>query len=184
MSRTLHDYDALELEYIQSDISIRELARKHDIRSYTSVAVQARKRHWEEKRQSFKAKAEEATITTLVMARQKNVAEIHGELLIAVRHAVRRFIKDLAADKDSGQTVTPRDLMGLIDKFLLLTGQPTSRSENKNLDLHAATDLDGLLRGAPEHVLRELAELARENGAGSQPVGRGPLIVLEGAGPA
>jgi hypothetical protein len=115
-------------------------------------------------------------VDTLVQARLHTVADIHNELLYAVRAAVRRYIADLTKDNDP-QTVSARDLMGLIDKFLLLTGQPTARTESKTLDVH---DFGGLLRGAPEPLLAELAELARQNGAGAKSVGRGPLIVLEG----
>jgi hypothetical protein len=177
MSRTKHDYVALRLEYIQTpDLSIRELCKRHGITNWSTVNEMKRKQKWDEDREKLKTQASEIEISHLVDERMKQVAAIHGELLLAVQQAVRRYINDLA-DKDK-PGVSARDLMGLIDKFLLLTGQATSRSESKQtLDVH---DFGGLLAGAPPALLRELAELARENGAGAQPVGRGPLIVLEG----
>ena len=178
MSRAQNDYDMLEQEYVSSDISIRALAEKHGIRSWSSVNEQKRKRDWDRKRADFKAQYEGRQLETLVDNRVKEVAIIHGELLYALRTAVRRFINDLNRD-DNPQSVSARDLMGLIDKFLLLTGQATARSESRNLDAHSF-DLGGLLVGAPPELLRELAELARDNGAGAKPVGRGPLVVLEG----
>jgi hypothetical protein len=173
MSRAVHDYETLEREYISTDVSIRELAAKHGIRSFSTVNVQKQKRDWDRKREEYRALVAAQDIETLVMARMKTIAEIHDELLYAVRAAIRRFISDLSKD----QTVSARDVMGLIDKFLLLTGQPTARTESKNLDVH---DFGGLLRGAPDQLLGELAELARQNGAGAKSVGRGPLVVLEG----
>ena len=38
-----HDYRALEREYVTSDISIRELCRRHGIRSHSPVVDQAKK---------------------------------------------------------------------------------------------------------------------------------------------
>ena len=178
MSRAQHDYALLEREYIQSDISIRELAERHQIKAWSAVNVQKNKREWDRKRAEYQERLAASEVDTLVMARLRTVSEIHNELLLAIRHAVRRFIADVSAENDA-QSVSARDLMGLIDKFLLLIGQPTSRSENKNLDFH---DFGGLLRGAPEPLLAELAELARQNGAGGRAVGRGPLVILEGTG--
>lgn len=179
-SRTKHDYKALRLEYIQTDISIRELCRKHDIKAWSTINARKNADGWDAAREELRKQSAEHEIAALVDARMRTVGEIHHELLVAIRHAIRRFTTDLAADKPDGQTVTARDVMGLIDKFLLLTGQATSRSESKNLDLHAVTGFDDILRGAPPDLLRELAEVARENGAGARPVGSGPLIVLEG----
>jgi hypothetical protein len=180
MSRTKHDYPKLRLEYIQSEISIRELCKRNDIKNWSTVNAMKVKEDWDKAREEFRERVAEREIGALVDARMRTTAEIHQELLVAIRHAVRRFIKDLAADKEEGQTVSARDIMGMIDKFLLLTGQATSRSESKNLDLHAITGFDDVLRGAPPDLLRELAEVARSNGAGAKPVGSGPLIVLEG----
>jgi len=184
LSSAKHDYAALRMEYIQSPdaISIRELCRRFDIKAWSTVNKRKNDEDWDAARVEFQKKIAEREIDALVDARLRTTAEIHQELLVAIRHAVRRFIKDLAADKDDGQAVSARDIMGMIDKFLLLTGQATARTERKNLDLHAFTGFDDILRGAPPELLRELAEVARENGAGAKPVGSGPLIVLEGAG--
>ena len=46
-----HDYRALEREYISSDISIRELCRRHGISAHSLVTIQAKKHGWEEKRE-------------------------------------------------------------------------------------------------------------------------------------
>lgn len=173
--KTKHDYAALRLEYIQTDISIRALCEKHGITSWSTVNAMKKKQGWDADRESFRSQQTERQITTLVEQRVKDVAEIHGEILLAIRQAIRRYIKDLSRDVDP-QPVSAKELMGLIDKFLLLTGQATSRSEQQ---LNVA-DFGGVLRDAPPELLRELAELARSNGAGAQPVGRGPLIVLEG----
>jgi len=175
-SRTKHDYPALRLEYIQSDISVRELCRKHDIASWSTVNAIKKREQWDRQRDEFRATTQQREISKLVDERMSTVATIHAELLLAIRAGVHRYVADVQ-DQKNPQHVSARDLMGLIDKFLLLTGQATSRSENRNLDVH---DFGGILRDAPPELLRELAELARANGAGAEPMGRGPLIVLEG----
>lgn len=175
-SRSKHDYAAMEVEYVQSDISVRALAAKHDA-SWSTVNEQKNKRGWAEKREAYRAKLGERQVETMVKARLATVATIHDELLTAIRAAIHRYVADVQK-AEGAQAVSARDLMGLIDKFLLLTGQATSRTETKNLDLHAG--FDAILRDAPDELLRGFAELARVNGAGAQPVGRGPLIVLEG----
>lgn len=177
MSKTKHDYTALRLEYIQSEISIRELCKKHGIENWSSVNAMKNKKGWDADRMTFQGQHQERQIEALVGERLETVAVIHGELLTAIRAAVHRYIKDVQREADP-QPVSARDLMGLMDKFLLLTGQATSRSENRNIDFNA--DFGAILRDADPGLLRELAELSRSNGAGAKPVGRGPLIVLEG----
>ena len=181
MSQRKHDYSTLRLEYIQSDISIRALAEKHGIKSWSTVNAVKKAEGWDDQRATFRAKRQEGQIEALVQQRMETVATIHHELLVAIRAAVHRYVEDVQRKEDP-QSVSARDLIGLMQQFLLLTGQATSRSESKNLDFSA--DFGAVLRDAPPELLRELAELARSNGAGAQPVGRGPLIVLEGTRPA
>lgn len=179
MTRATHDYPALKQEYITSEISIRALCEKHGIRSWSTVNEKKNKEGWDDLRAAFKMQLAEREVGKLVTERLKLVTDIHAELLVAVRYAVRRFIDDVGREKDP-QPVSARDLMGMIDKFLLLSGSTPNRTENRNFDTHSFT-LDGLLDGAPPELLRELAELAHDRGAASIPVGRGPLVVLEGA---
>lgn len=184
MSRTTHDYKALRLEYIQSDISIRELCKKHQIKSWSTVNAKKNEENWDADREAFRAELQSRELTALVDQRIATVAAIHEELLFAIRVAVRRFTADRQRENNP-DPVTARDLMGLIDKFLLLSGQPTSRTESRSFEQHAFSgDFGGILAGAPPELLRELAEVARINGAGAKSVGRGPLVVLEGVGTA
>ena len=51
-----HDYRALEREYVTSQVSLRELCRRHDISAHSLVTVQAKKLKWAEKREQCQAK--------------------------------------------------------------------------------------------------------------------------------
>ena len=42
----VRDYRALEREFITSQLSMRELCRKHGITAHSSVVVQAKKGKW------------------------------------------------------------------------------------------------------------------------------------------
>ena len=183
MSRAQHDYTALRQEYITTPgLSIRELARRHEIKSWSTVNAKKKEEGWDELRERFESQVVEGEVGKLVQERLKLITDIHEELLLAVRHAVRRFIADVGVNTDGTygpQSISARDLMGMIDKFLLLSGSTPHRSESRSIDSHSFT-FDGLLDGAPDGLLRELAELAKSNGAGAGSVGRGPLVVLEG----
>lgn len=177
MTRTRYDYVALKQEYITTDVSVRELCRKNGIRTWSTVNERKKAEGWDELRQQYRDQLTVREVGALVDARIQTIAEIHDELLYAIRVAVRRFTNDRLRETNP-DPVSARDLMGLIDKFQLLTGGATDRTETRNLNV--GFDLAGLLRDAPPDLLRELAELARSNGAGAQSVGRGPLVVLEG----
>jgi len=183
--RVQHDYVALRQEYVSTPgLSIRELCRTHEIKSWSTVNQKKNDEDWDGLREKFQTKLAEGEVGALVGARLKLVADIHEELLLAVRHAVRRFINDVGINADGTfgpQQVSARDLMGMIDKFLLLSGSTPHRTESRSVDSHSFT-FDGLLDGAPAELLRELADLAGDRGSSTVAVGRGPLVVLEGTG--
>jgi len=56
----VHPYRELEREYITTDISIRELCRRHGISSHSLVVVQAQKGRWQEKRAQYRAQESDA----------------------------------------------------------------------------------------------------------------------------
>ena len=52
-----YDYDALERQYIQGTMSLRELCRMNGIETWSTVAEQAKKREWDKRREEFSALA-------------------------------------------------------------------------------------------------------------------------------
>ena len=60
-----HDYRALEREFINSRISLRELCRRHGITAHSLVTVQAKKRKWQEKREAYQRKADDLSLDAL-----------------------------------------------------------------------------------------------------------------------
>ena len=51
-----HPYRGMEREYVTSQVSLRELCRKHGISAHSLVVGQAKKGKWAEKREQYQAK--------------------------------------------------------------------------------------------------------------------------------
>jgi hypothetical protein len=164
MSARKHDYTALEREYITTDISIRALCKKHDIKGYSSVAQYAREHEWEEKRERIMGrkadKMVERVSDQLAEAELSLVEEVRGEWLTVIRAATYRFAEQL---KDPEFKIRVPELIALIDKGLVLIGEPSSRTEERHLAL------TGTLEQLPEEFVRRLAEGTRSD----RPVGHG-----------
>ncbi len=139
-----HDYRALEREFISTDISIRELCRRHGIKAHSAVVVQAKKGDWERKREAYQARASESFIKHHAERMAARQAEIHDEVLEAIAEAIARFRADLKATKKVRQPdgsiseepawyMTPRDACLIIDRFQVLSARPSSISQHQGL---------------------------------------------------
>ena len=135
-----HDYRALEREFISTDISIRELCRRHGITAHSAVVVQAKKGDWERKREAYQARASESFIEHHAERMAARQAEIHDEVL----EAIARFRADLQATKlvrqpdgsfreEPAWYMTPRDACLIIDRFQVLSARPSSISQHQGL---------------------------------------------------
>jgi len=60
-----HDWDELHSEFIRSNISMRDLARKHSM-SYAYLAKKSSKENWFEQRDKFQTEAREAVANEIV----------------------------------------------------------------------------------------------------------------------
>jgi hypothetical protein len=52
-----YDYDKLEFEYIQGDMSLRELADSAGMSSHSMIMEASVKRGWKQKREEFRSRA-------------------------------------------------------------------------------------------------------------------------------
>jgi hypothetical protein len=151
-----HDYAQLEREYTTSTISIRALCRKHGVKGYSSVAQYAREHEWDLKRERIHNRTEtklvERVSDQLAAAEADLVETVRGEWLTVIRAATYKFAEDL---KDPNYRIRVDDLIKLIDKGLVLVGEPSSRTEERHLELSGSLDSLG-----PE-FFRQLAERTR-----------------------
>jgi hypothetical protein len=183
-----YDYEYLEKEFIEGplDVSVRRFAEAHGIKAWSSVNVQAGRRRWREKREDFHARLTHRTSDLIIERTAQKAAQIKEDALDVIHAAMFKMAQDL---KDrtvtevfegvetkrviTGQIVTPSDLAKLIDRVLLLTGQPTQIGEQRSLAFN--------LTGAPADILREIAELTAGSGTGRE--SRAALPGARGPGP-
>lgn len=146
------DYDLLEKEYVTGTMSVRQLCRDHDIKSWSSVAKAARERGWYEKREAYRSKKSDKMIERMAEDQAELAVEIRGEMLTVVRAALYKFAEDL---KRPDYMISASELVKVIQQGMLLIGEPTSRTEEKKLDVRATFD------GLDPAVLGELLAAAR-----------------------
>jgi hypothetical protein len=100
----VHPYRDMEREFVTSDISIRELCRRHGISSHSLVVVQAQKGKWQEKREAYRQKAGDAFMDKYADRMADRQAQIRDKALDAIDEAITKFRKDLRATKPVRQS--------------------------------------------------------------------------------
>ena len=149
-----HDYRALEREYVTTDISIRELCRKHNISAHSLVTVQAKKRKWADKREQYRAKESEAYMSRYAARQADRLAEIHDKALDVIEEALDKFGEDMRATEKKrigGEWVEvpvmrfkPKDVAILIDRFQVLFERPSVVAQHQGLTVSTELSVDAL----------------------------------------
>jgi len=160
MSRPrLWDPKKVELEFVTSDLSIRELARRNNV-SYSSMAKHARDNDWNGKRTAYKASLSRQTYERMAAEIADQEGIIREESLIVLRASLRRYAEQLAAGE---VTITTKDAVEVVKAIRDMMREP----EDGKRDADTARTVS---KPDAEH-LRRIAEAAR---ARSRPV------ILEG----
>lgn len=162
----IHDYDALEREYITSDISLRALARKAGINNHSMLMEQSKKRDWVKKREDYRAKSSQKAVALMANDEGRRIAreaEVRDHAVDAIDEAIQRLRKDLAdtvktVNPDGTVTdtgvpvlrVKPQDIALLIDRLQVLFGKPSTITEERNLGVSLETSDPELLKGIIE----------------------------------
>jgi hypothetical protein len=186
----VHDYQALEDQYVHGSMSLRELCRLNDIKHHSPVVTRARADHWDEKRAAFQGKVDarvDDKVAAVQAARRARAMEVTDHAFDAVDKVLTRMVEDLNATTyvrrhDSAGAeiwveepivrVTPAAAAQLIDRLNALVGRPGSIEEHRGtLDLN--------LSGLPPNILAALAEVAGRR-AEPRTVGSSPIPLLEG----
>jgi hypothetical protein len=175
-----YDYPTMQLEYVTGNMSLRELAAKHGVKSPSSVAAYSRRHGWDEKRVAFRATQDDAVAEAVAERRAQKIADIERDFMKTIHAAVIKMGLDLEdrweTDPKSGtrvfvkgQAVTPEGLTKLIEKFMVMSGGVSNREAHVGLDVAVGPEQ------LPPDVLRRLRQLAIEQGAGTETSGRSPL---------
>jgi hypothetical protein len=191
--RGKYDYDELEKLFIQTEpsVSIRAFAKEHDV-PWSAMNVQANQRDWRAKRDQFHARATEKAIAVAGDQMGKKIMEIRSDALDVIHAAILKMAADMqdrtidvwdhsrnvmVKQTVPGQVITPSDMAKLIDKLLLLTGNPTAISEERNE--RVTFDFSKL---GPE-LTRAIADVAGERVSERRAVVRSPLPGARSTGP-
>lgn len=185
MTKRKYDYETIRQQFVFGEDSLRGLALKHGLATNSTISEIARREDWESQREEFR-KQEQAKVSEAVAdKRAQTIAAMEEDILKTIHAAVINLalsMRDRVVDGPDGrqvlipaQQVTPDGLTKLIEKFLVMTGNATSREVHLGFNLTAGAD------DIPRDILRELRRVAAEQGATSAPVGQSPLPRLEGA---
>lgn len=153
------DPKKVEQEFVTSDLSIRELARRNDV-SYSSMAKHARDNDWSGKRVAYKASLSRQTYEKMAAEIADQEGIIREESLIVLRASLRRYAEQLAAGEVN---ITTKDAVEVVKAIKDMMREP----EDGKRDAEGARTVS---KPDAEHI-RRVAEAARSR---SRPV------VLEG----
>jgi hypothetical protein len=179
MATKTHDYDQLKKEFLRDpDLSIRELCRRNNIKGYSSVALYARNHGWYEEKDRIRNRASDRMVEKvaerIAEADADEIEQFRTESLTIIRAALYKFAENL---QDPQYRLRADDIAKLVQLGLLITGQPTSRTEERRLDVVATFD------GLPRDLLRTLAEATRPRPAVGLPEGGPARTGDEGSRP-
>ena len=151
-----HQYRELEREYVTSQISLRELCRRHDITAHSLVTVQAKKGKWTEKREQYQAKESDAFMSRHAAQMADRVAEVHDKALDVIDESLDKFRHDMAATEKKridGEWVEvpvmrlkPKDVAILLDRLEVLFERPSRISEGRDPSVRSELPIDALNR--------------------------------------
>ena len=149
-----HEFAVLEREYVTSDISIRELCRRHDISAHSLVTVQARKLKWAEKREQYQARESDAFMSRRSARMADRLAEIHDKAIDVIDEALDRFREAMRATERKridGEWVEvpvmrlkPKDVAILIDRLMVLLKKPSAITQYQGLSVTSELSAESL----------------------------------------
>ena len=153
----------LEREYITSQMSLRELCRRHGISAHSLVSVQAKQGKWAQKREAYRARESATYIPRHADNMPAREAEVRDHALDAIDEAITKFRSDMQRTQKKlicGEwievpviLITPRDVALLIDKFQILFDRPSIISEGRGVSITSES--------LPVEALQEFIERTR-----------------------
>ena len=129
----VRDHAKPEREFVTSQLSLRELCRKHGISTHSSVVVQAKKGRWAEKREQYQAQESDAYVARHAVRHADRQAEISDRALDAIDEAITRFCEDLKATKAVRQP-----------DGSITDDRPSHISEGRDLNVRSDLPVDAL----------------------------------------
>lgn len=181
------DYDALERQYIQGEMSLRDLAVTAGMKNHSLIMRQSKVREWARKRQEYRERSAQTALTVMADNRGKYIAReerVRDNAIGAIDDMITRLREDLKKTKMVMKDgvyeevpfirVTPNDIANMIDRMQILFGKPSQIHEDRSFGVELST--------ADPDLLRSIVEATRGVGLDSGPTSESPLPVAPGAG--
>lgn len=166
--RALADYKEAERQYVIERKSIRAICRDMGLKSWSGMAVVARREDWDGKRiayeQSIARRSYEVSAATV--ANQNK--EIRDEAMMAGRVTLRAYLSQFDPKSGKAPPISPRDAQ-IWAAFLLSETQSETGPSTEVPDVRNVTPPDA-------ELLRRVVEVARERVAPARGVGPAALV--------
>jgi len=153
------DYGTLERQYIQGEMSLRELAASVGMKNHSLMMRQSKKREWARKREEYRTQADETAVTVMADKRGKYLAREAGvrdnavgaidDMITRLRGDLKKtktVLKDGIYEEVPMIRVTPTDIGMLIDKLQIIFGKPSQITEDHSIGVNFGSDDPQLLR--------------------------------------
>lgn len=172
MANRKYPYEDMEAEYVASnDISMHEIARRYGVTNPSLVHEYARSHDWVSKREMRMMRTNKTKVALLgdrMAVRESKLEDTVDKVIDLINDTLDKLGRDIRENPDSVK-ITPRDLALLADRVMVLRGQPSQITEERNLGL----SLSGTV--GPDQ-LRAIMELTRGVASSDGRGTRGPAI--------
>jgi hypothetical protein len=145
----LWDPKKAEIEFVTSELSVRELARRHDV-SQSSMAKHARENDWKGKRHAYQASISRQGYEKMASEIVAQEGIIREESIVVMRATLRVYAERLASGEVAPNT---KDAVEAVKTIAHLMGEPDSGKRD-------ADSARTVSKPDAEH-LRRVAEAAR-----------------------
>ena len=129
-----HDWQKIRTEYITTNISQRDIGKKHNV-PYTTLKIRAKKEEWFKKRKEYQlkldAKSTQETQKIKVEA-AKNMTETMIDIVKEMIEDVKNNFKNSLDYREKRTYIL--NLKDLVPTLHLLTGKPTEITQNENIN--------------------------------------------------
>jgi hypothetical protein len=148
------DWSVLEVEYINTSVTMRELAEKHGIKA-SGVFTQAVKRQWDDKRKQSQAKISKQANRTLELSRTELLEKLNLDDLDAanaIKAKARQMLEIIETPNDLRALSASLDVAQKISRLAL--GVETSKTSS---DVSAKVSVENLdLKGLSDKELEDM----------------------------
>lgn len=153
----LHDYTEVKKEYITTDVSLNELARRMGI-SNSTIAERARNEGWLAERNAYRSAVTKGTYEKVADKVSSEKAVIENERINVLRATLRQYARQIM---EGSIQVSPKDAIEAVKALKEWTGEAGGeRDKDGEIIVPVGREL-------PAEWLRRVLELARERGAAS-----------------